>query len=85
MAFRLILSTIVGQFFDTLIFCTIAFAGKISLLELVNYTVTGFAYKTLIEILIVPVTLLIIRALKKREPTYRAPGFEIHREASPAA
>ncbi|MEW1964901.1 queuosine precursor transporter [Micrococcus sp. NPDC078436] len=84
-AFRLILSTIVGQFFDTLIFCTIAFAGKISLLELVNYTVTGFAYKTLIEILIVPVTLLIIRALKKREPTYRAPGFEIHREASPAA
>ena len=84
-AFRLILSTVVGQFFDTLIFCTIAYAGTISLLELANYTATGFLYKTLIEILIVPVTLLTIRALKKREPTYRAPGFEIYREASPAA
>jgi len=83
-AFRLILSTVVGQFFDTLIFCTIAYAGTISLLELANYTVTGFAYKTLVEILIVPVTLLVIRALKRREPTYRAPGFEIHRADDPA-
>ena len=83
-AFRLILSTVVGQFFDTLIFCTIAYAGTISLLELANYTVTGFAYKTLVEILIVPVTLLVIRALKRREPTYRAPGFEIHRDDDPA-
>ncbi|MBB4736279.1 putative integral membrane protein (TIGR00697 family) [Micrococcus cohnii] len=70
-ALRLILSTIVGQFVDTLIFCTIAFAGTIGLLEFVNYTVTGFVYKTLLEILLVPVTVAIIAWLKRREPTYR--------------
>ncbi|MDO5634731.1 MAG: queuosine precursor transporter [Micrococcus sp.] len=70
-ALRLIASTVVGQFFDTLIFCTIAYAGTITLLELANYTVTGFFYKTALEILLVPITLLIIRALKRREPTYR--------------
>ena len=70
-AFRLIVSTVVGQFIDTLIFCTIAFAGTITLLELANYTVTGFLYKTAVEILIVPVTLAVIRVLKRLEPTYR--------------
>ena len=59
------------RFFDTLIFCTIAFAGTITLLELANYTVTGFLYKTAVEILIVPVTLAVIRVLKRIEPTYR--------------
>lgn len=84
-ALRLVLSTVVGQFVDTLIFCLIAFAGTISLLELANYTATGFLYKTLVEILLVPVTLLVIRAVKRREPTYRAPGFEIRREDAAAA
>lgn len=70
-AFRLIVSTVVGQFIDTLIFCTIAFAGTITLLDLANYTITGFLYKTAVEILIVPVTLAVIRVLKRIEPTYR--------------
>lgn len=70
-ALRLILSTLVGQFLDTLIFCTIAFAGTITLAELANYTVTGYLYKSLVEILIVPLTLLVIRWLKRHEPTYR--------------
>lgn len=70
-ALRLILSTLVGQFLDTLIFCIIAFAGTITLAELANYTVTGYLYKSLVEILIVPLTLLIIRWLKRHEPTYR--------------
>ncbi|MFB1426961.1 queuosine precursor transporter [Micrococcus endophyticus] len=83
-AFRLILSTIVGQFFDTLIFCTIAFAGTITLLELANYTFTGFLYKTLVEILIVPITLLVIRRVKASEPTYR-PASSPARAAADAA
>lgn len=70
-ALRLILSTLVGQFLDTLIFCTIAFAGTITLAELANYTVTGYLYKSLVEILIVPLTLLVIRWLKRHEPNYR--------------
>lgn len=72
-AFRLIASTLVGEFFDTLIFCVIAFAGTISVAALVNYTLTGYLYKTLIEILMVPLTLRIIVWLKRREPTYRVP------------
>ena len=70
-ALRLILSTLVGEFLDTLVFCLVAFAGKISLAELANYTVTGYIYKCVVEILIVPLTLLIIRWLKRHEPTYR--------------
>ncbi|MGJ5589693.1 queuosine precursor transporter [Micrococcus lylae] len=70
-ALRLILSTLVGEFLDTLVFCLVAFAGTISLAELANYTVTGYIYKCLVEILIVPLTLLIIRWLKRHEPTYR--------------
>ena len=83
-AFRLIVSTVVGQFIDTLIFCTIAFAGTITLLELANYTFTGFLYKTLVEILIVPITLLVIRRVKASEPTYR-PASSLARAAADAA
>lgn len=71
-AWRLIASTLVGEFFDTLIFCLVAFAGTITLADLANYTVTGYVYKCLVEICIVPVTLLVIRWLKRHEPTYRA-------------
>ncbi|MEL4504476.1 queuosine precursor transporter [Luteococcus sp. H138] len=70
-AVRLITSTLAGEFFDTLIFCTIAFAGTISLNELTNYTVTGYVYKCLVEVCVVPVTLQIIKRLKRAEPTYR--------------
>ncbi|MDY6054704.1 queuosine precursor transporter [Micrococcus sp.] len=70
-ALRLILSTLVGQLLDTVIFCVIAFGGVVTLAELFNYTATGYIYKCLVEILIVPVTLLVIRWLKRVEPTYR--------------
>ncbi|MGO4957143.1 queuosine precursor transporter [Luteococcus sp. Sow4_B9] len=69
-AARLIGSTLVGEFVDTLLFCTIAFAGTITMAELGNYTVTGYLYKCLVEICVVPITLRIIRWLKRVEPTY---------------
>lgn len=69
-AARLIGSTVVGEFVDTLIFCTIAFAGTISTMELANYTVTGYVYKCLVEVCVVPVTLQVIKYLKRVEPTY---------------
>lgn len=58
----------------------------ISLLELANYTVTGFAYKTLVEIpLIVPVTLLVIRVLPAAPGAHLpAPAWQIHRDDDPA-
>ncbi|MEV0249993.1 queuosine precursor transporter [Nocardia sp. NPDC050712] len=69
---RLIGSTVVGEFADTLIFCSIA-AGVIGIdtwQQFLNYLIVGFLWKTLIEIVIMPVTYRVIKTLKKREPTY---------------
>lgn len=70
-AFRLITSTLVAEFVDTLLFCTIAFAGTITAGELLNYTLTGYVYKCLVEVCVVPITLQVIKFLKRAEPSYR--------------
>lgn len=72
-ALRLITSTVVGEFVDTALFCTIAYAGTISFGELTNYTVTGYVYKCLVEFCVVPISLLVIGWLKRHEPTYFGP------------
>lgn len=64
---RLIGSTVVGEAADTTIFCIVAFAGVITLPELVNYTVVGFVYKVLIEVCFLPITYLVIKAVRRRE------------------
>jgi len=72
---RLIGSTVVGEFADTLVFCSIA-AGAIGITtwdDFVNFVIIGFLWKTLVEILLLPVTYRVIAYVKKREPTY-APG-----------
>lgn len=69
-ALRLITSTVVGEFIDTLLFCTIAYAGTITMATLANYTFTGYVYKCLVEFCVVPISLLVIRWLKRKEPTY---------------
>ncbi|MFC8047723.1 queuosine precursor transporter [Nocardia sp. NPDC057353] len=66
---RLIGSTVVGQFADTLIFCAIA-AGAIGIetwQQFVNYLVVGFLWKTLCEVLVLPITYRVIAFLKQRE------------------
>src|SRR5690625_2780828 len=72
---RLLTSTGVGEFADTLIFCVVAFAGVIPGWDFVNYIIVGFVYKVAIEVLLMPVTYRVIREIKKREATY-APGGE---------
>lgn len=67
---RLIGSTAIGEFADTLVFCTIAFYGVITGAEFVNYVVVGYLYKTLVEIILLPVTYRVIAAVKRAEPTY---------------
>lgn len=69
---RLIGSTGVGEAADTFIFCAIA-ASAIGVTtggQFVNYFVVGFVFKCAVEILVSPVTILVIKALKRREPTY---------------
>jgi uncharacterized integral membrane protein (TIGR00697 family) len=69
---RLIGSTGIGEAADTLIFCAIA-ASAIGITtggQFVNYFVVGFVFKCAVEIIVSPVTMLAIKALKRREPTY---------------
>ncbi len=66
---RLIGSTIVGEFADTLLFCSIA-AGVIgidSFGAFVNYVLVGFIWKTLMEIVLLPITYPTIAAVRRAE------------------
>ncbi|MCO1337582.1 hypothetical protein BJH93_01525 [Kocuria polaris] len=71
---RLLGSTGVGEFADTLIFCSIA-ASVIGISDaptFANYVIVGFLYKTAVEVLFVPVTTTVIAWFKRREPSYAA-------------
>lgn len=67
---RLIGSTVVGEFFDTLVFCTIAFYGIVTGGDFVSYVVTGYVYKCAVEVIFLPVTYGVVGWIKKREPSY---------------
>lgn len=69
---RLATSTGVGELADTLIFCAIAASviGITTWGQFWNYAVVGFVYKVGVELVVMPVTMLVIRWLKSREPTY---------------
>ncbi len=73
---RLISSTVVGEFADTLVFCLIAFGPlgnplggeSIPWPELINYTVVGWLYKVGVEVLLLPVTYRVIAWVRRHEP-----------------
>jgi uncharacterized integral membrane protein (TIGR00697 family) len=73
---RLITSTVVGEFADTLVFCLVAFGplgnplggDSIPWPALINYTAVGWLYKVAVEVLFLPVTYRVIAAVKRREP-----------------
>lgn len=67
---RLLGSTAVGELADTIVFCTIAFYGVITGTEFLVYVAFGFAYKTLVEVVLLPVSYAVIGWVKRREPTY---------------
>lgn len=64
---RLIGSTVAGQFVDTLLFCTIAFAGVITGLDFVMYVVLGYVVKVLAEVVLLPITTRVIKAVRAAE------------------
>ena len=67
---RVIGSTVVGEFADTIVFCTIAFYGIITGGDFLNYVIVGYFYKTLLEVLLLPITYRVIAYVKANEPTY---------------
>jgi len=71
---RLAGSTGVGEAADTFIFCAIA-ASAIGITtggQFLNYFVVGFVFKCAVELLVMPVTMVVIGLLKRREPSYAA-------------
>ncbi len=68
---RLIGSTVVGEFADTLIFCTVAFYGIITGWSFWNYVLVGYAYKTLLEVVLLPITYRVIKVVKAHELSYQ--------------
>ena len=64
---RLIGSTAVGELADTIVFTFIASLGRLSFDEFLNYLVVGYLYKTLIEVILLPITYRIISAVKAHE------------------
>lgn len=64
---RLIGSTFFGEFFDTIIFCLIAFGGILTGADMLNYILVGWLFKTGVEVVLLPVTYRVVNALKKAE------------------
>lgn len=64
---RLIGSTIVGETIDTTIFSLVAFGGILGANDMMKFIAIGIVFKTLVEVVMLPVTFRVIAWLKKRE------------------
>ena len=64
---RLVGSTLVGELFDTAVFCTVAFLGVISGSEFLSYIVLGYVWKVGVEVVLLPWTYVVIRFVKRHE------------------
>jgi len=67
MALRFVVSTILGQFVDTVVFVAIAFTGVFALNELIAITISAWAVKVGWEVIALPITLVVVRYLKRAE------------------
>ncbi|MBO7602509.1 MAG: queuosine precursor transporter [Bacteroidaceae bacterium] len=68
-SWRAVWSTIVGETGDSLLFFPIAFGWLIGWKELFVMMVTQIILKTLYEIIVLPVTIRVVKAVKKMEET----------------
>lgn len=64
---RLIGSTFVGQFFDTIVFALVAFGGILGAGDMVLFILVGWLFKTAVEIVLLPASYKVISTLKTRE------------------
>ena len=64
---RLIGSTVAGQLIDTVIFGLIAFSGILSASSMLNFILVGWSFKTVVEVIMLPITYRVIKFLKARE------------------
>ena len=66
---RAILSTLVGEAADSLIFIFVAFAGNLPFSVLIGMVLTQAFLKTVYEIIILPITILVVKWVKRVEGT----------------
>ncbi|MCB9819995.1 queuosine precursor transporter [Candidatus Nomurabacteria bacterium] len=64
---RLIGSTFVAEFFDTLVFALVAFGGVLGMTDMAIFILVGWLFKTGVEVVMLPVSYRIINALKRVE------------------
>jgi hypothetical protein len=64
---RTIGSTVVGEFIDSVLFVAIAFYGTVPFALLVTIAVSNYIFKTLVEVVLTPVTYRVVAFLKKSE------------------
>jgi uncharacterized integral membrane protein (TIGR00697 family) len=64
---RAILSTLIGETADSMIFITIAFAGNLPIGVLAGMIITQACIKTVYEIVILPVTIVVVKWIKRVE------------------
>jgi uncharacterized integral membrane protein (TIGR00697 family) len=64
---RAIWSTVVGETGDSLIFFPIAFGGVIAIPELLKMMVLQILLKTLYEVVVLPITIRVVKAIKRVE------------------
>jgi len=67
MAFRFLVSTIFGQAVDTTVFVAIAFLGTMAIGDLALITLSGWAFKVAWEIIALPISIPLVKWLKKAE------------------
>lgn len=67
MPVRFIASTAVGQFFDTIIFMTIAFLGTMPLGDFLTMAIAGWVLKVTYEIFALPLSIPITKKIKQLE------------------
>lgn len=64
---RAILSTLVGETADSVVFFPIAFLGVVTFAEMLQMMLIQIALKTLYEIIILPITIRVVRYVKRIE------------------
>ncbi|MCL4484569.1 MAG: queuosine precursor transporter [Bacteroidetes bacterium] len=64
---RAILSTLVGESADSLIFITIAFAGNFPFRAIAGMVITQACIKTVYEIVVLPLTIVVVKWIKRVE------------------
>ena len=65
--FRCMMSTLVGEGLDALIFISIAFYGTMPLTDLLVMIVAQAAFKTIFEVVVFPITRIVINKIKTLE------------------